>query len=113
MKAIVHRGIIEGFHGSWLSGLATLIISGRPVHCDNAPTVRALEGCFGDVIAEGHSVNQKGIVGKDIVYSMDEMGLILEAFTPTKEWRAMYGRKYTPKMGESLEIDTDGLMSNQ
>ena len=103
-KATIYRGIIEGFMGTWMSGLGTLIISGHFVHCENAPTVRALDGCFGDVIAEGHTVNQKSILGKDIVYSMDEMGLILEAFTPTKEWRKLYGRKNTPQIGEYLEI---------
>ena len=113
MKAIIHRGIIEEFQGSWFSGLGALIISGKVIHCENAPTVRALEGCFGNVIASGHTVNQRGIKGKDIIYSLDGMGLILEAFTPTREWRSMYGKKNTPKVGESLEIDTDGLMSNQ
>ena len=102
-KVTVHRGIIDGFMGSWMSGLGTLLVSGSAVHCDNAPTVRALDGCFGNVIAEGHTVNQKAIKGKDIVYSMD--GLILEAFTPTKDWRKMYGKKNTPKIGETLEIE--------
>ena len=55
------------------------------------------------MIAEGHTVNQKAIKGKDIVYSTD--GLILEGFTPAKEWRKIHGRKNTPQIGESLEIE--------
>jgi len=106
-KVIVHRGIIEAFFGSWMSGLGSLLVSGCPVHCDNAPTVRAMDGCFGNVIAAGHTVNQKAIRGKDIVYSTD--GFVLEGFTPTKEWRKIHGRKNTPQIGESLEIEvSDG-----
>lgn len=105
MKATVYRGIIDGFVGSWMSGLGTLVVSGVPVHCENGATVRALDSCFGNVISPGHSVNNKAIQGKDIVYSMDEMGLILEAFTPTKEWRQRHGRGKTPKIGGSLEIE--------
>jgi hypothetical protein len=52
-----------------------------------------LRGCFSNVIAVGHTVNQKAIRGKDIVYSMD--GFVLEGFTPTKEWRKIHGRKNT------------------
>jgi len=102
-KITFSRGIIEAFYGNWLSGLASLMISGKIVHCDNAPTVRALDGCFGNVITASHTVNQKAIKGKDIVYSTD--GLILEAFTPTEDWRRMYGRKKTPGIGESIEIE--------
>ncbi len=105
MRGTVHRGIIEGFAGSWHSGLAMMMISGRLVHCDNAPTVRALDVCFGNVITNVHTVNVKAIRGKDIVYSYDEMGLVLAAFTPTRDWRQMHGRKNTPKIGGSLEID--------
>ncbi len=108
MKATVYRGKIDVFTGSWQSGLAVLVIDGEPIHCENAPTVRALDSCFGNVIAPGHSVNQKAIHGKDIVYSLDEMGLVLEAFTPTKDWRERWGKKRTPKLGESLEIEIPG-----
>ncbi len=103
MRGTVYRGIIEGFAGSWHSGLAMIMISGRLVHCDNAPTVRALDACFGNVITSAHTVNVKAIQGKDIVYSYD--GLVMSAFTPTRDWRQMHGRKNTPKIGGSLEID--------
>lgn len=103
-KVQVSRGIIEAFTGSWMSGLATLVISGRPVHCENGATVRALDACFGDVIGPGHTVNVDAIKGKDIVYSMDEMGLVMAAFTPTEEWRDRNGDEQTPEIGQDLEI---------
>jgi benzoyl-CoA reductase/2-hydroxyglutaryl-CoA dehydratase subunit BcrC/BadD/HgdB len=83
----VHRGVIEEFRGSWMSGLATLVISGEPVPCENAPTVRALEAAFGNVIAPGHTVNQEAIRGKEIYWSYDDMGLVLESFTPVDDPR--------------------------
>jgi hypothetical protein len=79
----MQRGTITGFRGSWLSGIAYLEIDGVGVPCENAPTVRALEGAFGDVIAEGHTVSQEAIVGKEIYYSMD--GFVLCAFTPVDD----------------------------
>jgi hypothetical protein len=79
----MRRGTITGFRGSWMSGLGYLLIDGVGVPCDNAPTVRAIDGCFGDVIAEGHTVNQKVIVGKEIYYSMD--GFVLGGFTPVDD----------------------------
>jgi len=70
-----------GFAGSWLSGLGALYIDGVPVHCENAPTVRALDGCFGNFIAEGHTINNEAIIGKRITYSVDFLG-VLEGFSP-------------------------------
>ncbi len=77
----LNRGIIEGFSGSWMSGLGHLIIDGIPVPCENGPTVRALESCFGDVITPGHMVRSTAIQGREIYWSMDDMGLILQSFT--------------------------------
>lgn len=84
-KGKMERGVIQGMHGSWGSGIATLMISGRPVHCDNGATVRALDAAFGDVITDGHCFDVSKIVGKEIYYSMDDMGLILECFTPADD----------------------------
>jgi len=83
----IQRGVIEGFQGTWGSGLGFLVVSGVPVPCDNGSTVRALEGCFGDVIGPAHSVDNVngGHIGKEIFYSLDDMGMILEAFTPVDE----------------------------
>jgi hypothetical protein len=89
MEALVEtgdmeRGTIEGFRGSWMSGLGYLIINGHGVPCDNGATVRALESAFGGVIAEGHTVNREAIEGKEVFYSTDFMG-VLEGFTPVME----------------------------
>lgn len=79
------RGIITGFRGNWASGLGFLFVDGVPVVCENAQTVRCLDGAFGDVIAAGHTVNQEAIVGQEIIYTTDHLGM-LEAFTPIDEW---------------------------
>jgi hypothetical protein len=78
------RGTIDGFSGSWGSGLGFLIIDGHPVPCENAATVRALEACFGGVIAPGHLVDREAIVGQEIWYSVSPWG-VLEAFSPVDD----------------------------
>lgn len=82
---ITKKGVIEGFSGNWMSGLGYLIIDGVPVMCENAPTVRSLDECFGDVIAPGHTVNSEAINGKEVIYSVDDMGILM-GFTPVAEW---------------------------
>ena len=77
------HGVIGGFSGNCGSGLGFLIIDGQAVPCDNAATVRALEACFGGVIAPGHTVAQETIVGKEIRYSVSPWGT-LEAFSPVE-----------------------------
>jgi len=89
----MHRGTITGFRGSWLSGIGYLEIDGVPIPRDNAPTVRALEAAFGNVINEGHTVNQSAIIGKEIYWSMD--GFVLGGFTPVGE-----------ELGVDEEVDT-------
>ena len=86
----LQRGIIRGFCGSWGSGLGYLIIEDdfgmtQHVPCENAQTVRCLEGAFGDVIGNAHDVKTNGgHIGKEIFYSTDFMG-ILEGFTPVED----------------------------
>lgn len=86
----VFKGKIIALHGSWQSGLAVLVIEDedlgvRMVHCENGPTVRALEGAFGDVIGNAHNIKEDGgHVGKEIYYSVDFLNL-LEAFTPVDD----------------------------
>jgi len=87
---MVKKGVIRGFSGSWHSGIASLTVEHEDgtvvdIPCDNAYTVRALDAAFGDVITAGHSVNQESIVGEEIYYSYDEMGLLLGGFTPASE----------------------------
>jgi len=69
---------ITGFSGSWQSGIATLYLDpGGPVPCDNAPTVRALASMFPNVISQGHSIDVSSIIGKEVLWVYDDMGLML------------------------------------
>ena len=86
----IKKGILKAFKGSWTSGMATLVIDDIDdgvlhVNCENAPTVRALEGCFGNVIGSAHNVKEDaGFMDKEVFYSIDDIG-ILEGFTPVDE----------------------------
>jgi len=88
---MIHKGKIVGFQGSWCSGLGFLLIKDSKTHalnsvpCDNAPTVRALETAFGNVVGNAHDVKCKGgHIGKEIYWTYDEMGLVLGGFIPVK-----------------------------
>jgi len=86
----VYRGRLEGFRGSWGSGIAHLIISGKAIPCDNGPTVRALQACYGGVIGRGHSVSEgPSWVGREVVWAYDDMGLVLGGFVPLEDWYDM------------------------
>ena len=84
----IRKGRLIQFCGSWGSGLGVLEIedseTGVPehVHCDNGATIRALEAAFGDVITEGHTANGNGYKGREVYWSYDEFGFVLEGFTP-------------------------------
>jgi hypothetical protein len=101
---------IVALRGSWGSGLATLIMEGNQVFCENGPTVRAMDACFGNVIGEGHTIdNEKGgHVGREIFYSLDEMGITLGGFTPVEEasdellaaYEAQFKKKGRSKKGK-------------
>jgi len=73
-------GRIVDFRGDWSSGMATLVleVKGRrvAVHCENGPTVRALEAIFGGVIVPSHSVDVGALRGKKIQYEVDEWGVL-------------------------------------
>jgi len=86
---MVQRGTIQGFQGSWGSGIAILIIKKENgeidnVPCDNAPTVRALESAFGNVIGAGHTMSTENIKGKEIFYDYTDWGT-LAGFVPVDE----------------------------
>jgi len=87
----IRKGRLIQFGGSWGSGLATLEIEGSEtgahelIPCDNGATVRALEAAFGDVITEGHTANGDGYKGREVYWSYDEFGLVLEGFTPVED----------------------------
>ena len=106
----IEKGKIIEFRGTWLSGLGYWVIEDsktgtiRNVTCENAPTVRALEGAFGDVITPGHSVDpQGGHVGKEIYFSCDDLGL-LDGFTPvvqaSPEIEELYRQSIEENRGE-------------
>lgn len=81
-------GTIQGFRGSWGSGLAELVIDGQAIPCENAPTVRALEALFGGVIGPGHTVHLNAIVGQPVAYRTGEFGL-LEGLAPAEAVEAL------------------------
>ncbi|WP_026487619.1 hypothetical protein [Caldanaerobius polysaccharolyticus] len=81
---------IMDFEGSWLSGLATLVVKDekgnvKRIPCENGPTVRALAEMFPDVIGPGHTVNMAAIKGKKIRYGMDDFGLVLGWISPAED----------------------------
>jgi len=78
----MRTGTIEGFGGSWGSGIAVIRIDGQTIPCENAPTVRALASFIPGVIGPGHTVNVKAIIGQEVAWEMDEMGLMLGAIGP-------------------------------
>lgn len=75
--ATIYRNTIKAFHGSWQSGVAVLEFEqGNSVHCENTSTARALDG-MADCIAPGHSIDNGKLAGLDVVWFMDDMGLML------------------------------------
>lgn len=86
-KSGIQFGKIIEFRGSWNSGIATLVIEHEDgtrvnVPCDNAPTVRALNAAYGNVIQHGHKASTKPFIDKWIYYAWDNMGLMLAGFEP-------------------------------
>jgi len=87
----IRKGRLIQFRGSWGSGLGTLEIEDsetgerEPVPCDNGATVRALEAAFGNVITPAHTANGDGYKGREVYWSLDELGLVLEGFTPVED----------------------------
>ena len=90
----VRIGKLKGFRGNWMCGLGVLVIEDseaggvEEIPCENAPTVRALEGCFGNVIGDEYVVKpnkEAGYYDKEVYWSLDEVGVVFEAFTPVGE----------------------------
>jgi len=87
----IRKGRLIQFRGSWGSGLGILEIKDsetgecEPVPCDNGATVRALEAAFGNVITDGPTANGDGDKGQAVYWSLDELGLVLEGFTPVED----------------------------
>ena len=106
MTVEIRKGKLIQFGGSWGSGLGTLEIEDsetgerKQVPCDNGATVRALEAAFGNVITEGHTASGNGYKGREVYWSLDELGLIFEAFTPVED--------ACPEMVEHYEKNKEG-----
>ena len=84
---MTRRGTIAGLSGNPMSGLWMLAMNtdfgGETVFIESGYGVRNLAACFG--ATEGTGDLMEKIVGQDLVYSVDEMG-VLYAFTPADEW---------------------------
>jgi hypothetical protein len=83
----MNKGTILGFHGSWSSSIATLVVKNekgvvKEIPCENTSTVRALDACFGNVIQPGRTARRDAFVGKTIFYEYDDLGLLLGEFIP-------------------------------
>ena len=106
------RGTIIEFQGSYMSGLAMLVVKDendmvKYVSCENTSMVKALESAFGNVISNSHNVKSDGgHVGKDIFYHVDDFGVI-EWFIPVEDapkeiiqmYNMMNGKMGVPNFG--------------
>ena len=78
------RGVISDIQGHPMSGLWSLAFEdGSLVHIGSGMGVRALASAFG--ATEGSGDLEFKIIGQEIVYSTDFMG-VMEGFTPIDEW---------------------------
>jgi len=86
---MVLKGQIKDFRGTWGSGIATLTVKmdtgeTRNIPCDNAPTVRALESAFGNIISAGHKADIKNAKNKWIFFGLTDWGT-LAGFVPVEQ----------------------------
>ena len=78
----IRRGILVEFQGTQESGVGYLLIRDsktgiiESVPCENAPTVRALEACFGNTITEGHTAEGVGYKGREVFWTCDWLGVL-------------------------------------
>ena len=82
---------IRGLSYQFPSGLATLHLeepdgSTPSVYVEAGAGLRALASCYGATEGSGDLLEK--IVGQEIVYDTDSMG-VLEAFTPKDRWDEM------------------------
>lgn len=86
---MVKKGQIKDFSGTWGSGIAILKVkldTGKIMNIpsDNAPTVRALESAFGNIISAGHKADIKNAKNKWIFFELTDWGT-LKGFVPEGE----------------------------
>jgi len=70
------EGTIEGFHRSTYSELAHIIIDGRAILFMNHLLVQALHDYFGNFIVKGRNCDENAIIGKRIMFSTDDKGVL-------------------------------------
>ena len=80
------KDTITGLDASWNSGIATLRLQeAGGILCDNGQLIRALDAAF-DIIRDGHCVDVSNMIGQEIYYKLDDLGLgMLEYFVPVDE----------------------------
>lgn len=79
-------GTIKDFRGSWGSGIATLVLEVgghvKHIHCENVPTVQALDAMFPGAIDIGHTINVDVIRDQVIEFEIDGQSGILLGIGP-------------------------------
>jgi hypothetical protein len=78
------------------------------IYCENGPTVRALNGCFGGVVESEHSVNQAAFKGK--VFSIAPMTWASSWDSHRSTMRRRRCSRFTRRLGvwrDDQEIEED------
>jgi len=107
---MIRKGRIQGFYGSWGSGLATLEIQDdetgqiEEIPCDNTATVRVLDAAFGGVIADGYAIDLQAIKGKCVYWGWDDFGLCLGWILPADQADAEFREAYRRQRRGKKEI---------
>jgi hypothetical protein len=85
----MRTGTIKDFRGSWGSGIATLVLEVdghvKHIHCENAPTVRALQAMFPDVIVAGQTIDVPSLVDREVEFEIDGNSGILLGLGPVEK----------------------------
>ena len=82
-------GVISGLSGHPASGIWHLHFEDRSaVPIESGCGVRALAAAFGAREGSGDLLDK--IIGQEIVYAYDDMGLCMAGFTPMDEWENQY-----------------------
>ena len=86
-ESTIYKGKIIGFASSFKTGMATLFIKrddgeGHVIMCESAPTVKALQKTFGNVVSRDNTIKKNGgHINKKIYYCLNAVG-ILSCFVP-------------------------------
>ena len=101
----VTRDSLVGFYGSWGSGLAVLAFDHAQVYADSGAAGRALINLTDGKAAGGdHSIDNTALAGLDLVYWLDEFGLILGGFTEYSAWEDRGLPALTPGVTTTVDL---------